>query len=193
MHQAKGWYSATRLMRMIGVPSAGWYRNRAAMNCVARKLNPTSRKSRCRLLSSCSQTEIRRDHGESGTFPTAPSSREFLRSGPLSRLLNGTQFIGVADSNIVAEDRFQVPGAQYYESGRTYEAGDPSLHNDINSGKIPHWRAVYDDRGRIMVAICHNMDLGDAWEHSDEAEYKEQWASLAYRIAMNYFIYDLSH
>src|SRR5665213_274341 len=91
------------------------------------------------------------------------------------------------------QDRFQVPGAQYYESGRTYEAGDPSLHNDINSGKVPHWRAVYDDRGRIMVAICHNMDLGDAWEHSDEAEYKEQWASLAYRIAMNYFIYDLSH
>ena len=34
-----------------------------------------------------------------------------------------------------------------------------------------------------MVAICHNMDLGDAWEHSDEPKYLEKWASLAYRIA----------
>ncbi len=81
------------------------------------------------------------------------------------------------------DEKFQVPGAQYFETGLTYE----------HEGKVPHWRAVYDDKGRIMVAICHNMDLGDAWEHSDEARYKEKWASLAYKIAMNYFIYDLTH
>jgi hypothetical protein len=83
------------------------------------------------------------------------------------------------------DDKFQVPGAQYFESGITYEKGE--------SGKIPHWRGIYDDKGRLMVAICHNMDLGDAWEHSDEPRYLEKWASLAYRIAMNYFIYDLTH
>jgi hypothetical protein len=82
-------------------------------------------------------------------------------------------------------DRFQVPGAQYFESHITYEKGP--------TGKEPHWRGIRDDHGRIVVAICHNMDLGDAWEHSDEPEYLEKWASLAYRIAMNYFIYDLSH
>ena len=81
------------------------------------------------------------------------------------------------------DERFQVPGAQYFETGRTYEHG----------GKIPHWRGIYDDKGRIMVAICFNMDLGDAWEHSDEARYLEKWTSLAYRIAMNYFVYDLTH
>jgi hypothetical protein len=83
------------------------------------------------------------------------------------------------------QDRFQVPGAQIFETGRTYEKGP--------TGMVPHWRCVRDDKGRIMVAICHNMDLGDAWEHSDEPQYQEKWASLAYRIAMNYFIYDLSH
>ena len=83
------------------------------------------------------------------------------------------------------DQRFQVPGAIYFESGLTYEKGP--------TGKIPHWRCIRDDKGRIMVAICHNMDLGDAWEHSDEARYMEKWASLAYRIAMNYFVYDLTH
>jgi len=81
------------------------------------------------------------------------------------------------------DQKFQVPGAQYFETGLTYE----------HEGREAHWRGVYDDKGRIMVAICHNMDLGDAWEHSDEARYKEKWASLAYKIAMNYFIYDLTH
>jgi hypothetical protein len=83
------------------------------------------------------------------------------------------------------QERFQVPGAQYFESGITYEKGV--------TGKVPHWRCIRDDKGRIMVAICHNMDLGDAWEWSDDPRYSEKWASLAYRIAMNYFTYDLSH
>jgi hypothetical protein len=83
------------------------------------------------------------------------------------------------------DDRFQVAGWQWYYSRRTYEAGE--------TGKTPHWRAIYDDKGRVMVAICHNMDLGDAWEWSDDPRYPEKWASLAYRIAMNYFIYDLTH
>jgi hypothetical protein len=82
-------------------------------------------------------------------------------------------------------ERFQVPGWQWSRSRRTYEAGV--------TGMTPHWRAIYDDKGRVMVAICHNMDLGDAWEWSDDARYPEKWASLAYRIAMNYFIYDLTH
>jgi hypothetical protein len=43
------------------------------------------------------------------------------------------------------------------------------------------------------MAICHNMDMGDAWEWSDEPKYSEKWAALAYRIAMNYFVYDLTH
>ena len=83
------------------------------------------------------------------------------------------------------QDRFQVPGAQFFETGITYEAGD--------TGKVPHWRCIRDDKGRIIVAICHNMDLGDAWEWADDPRYAEKWASLAYRIAANYFVYDLTH
>jgi len=83
------------------------------------------------------------------------------------------------------DDRFQVPGWQWYFSRRTYEAGE--------TGMTPHWRGIYDDKGRVMVAICHNMDLGDAWEWSDDPRYPEKFARLAYQIAVNYFIYDLTH
>ncbi len=109
----------------------------------------------------------------------------------MSMVFPDRQIVDIPDSDPIfhtiydLDHRFQVPGAQYFDTGITYEKGP--------TGKVPHWRAIYDDKGRIMVAICHNMDLGDAWEHSDEARYLEKWASLAYRIAMNYFVYDLTH
>ena len=81
------------------------------------------------------------------------------------------------------DDRFQVPGAQWFQTGRSYE----------QDGFEARWRGVYDDKNRLMVAICHNMDLGDAWEWSDDPAYPEKWASLAYRIAVNYTIYAMTH
>lgn len=84
------------------------------------------------------------------------------------------------------DDRFQVPGYSNWMSNHiTYEKGP--------TGRVPHWRCIRDDKGRIMVAICHNMDLGDGWENSDDPKYEEKWASLAYRVGMDYFIYDLTH
>ena len=78
---------------------------------------------------------------------------------------------------------FQVPGRQYLTSGRTYE----------QDGYIPHWRGIYDDDGRVMVAICWNMDLGDAWEWADDPRYPEPWASMAYRVGVNYIVYAMTH
>jgi len=79
--------------------------------------------------------------------------------------------------------RFQVPGLQWVSSGRTYE----------QDGVTARWQAVYDDKGRIQVAICHNMDLGDAWEWADNPRYPERFTSLAYRIGINYIVYAMSH
>ena len=62
------------------------------------------------------------------------------------------------------DDRYQVPGAQYVRSHRTYEY----------DGYEPHWRGIYDDKGRLMVAICFDMDLGDSWEHADNPEYPRE-------------------
>lgn len=83
------------------------------------------------------------------------------------------------------DDKYQVPGAMFLETGLTYEKGE--------TGKAPHWRGVYDDHGRLMVAICHNMDLGDSWEHADNPQYPEKFSALGIRIAMNYLVYSMTH
>jgi len=61
------------------------------------------------------------------------------------------------------------------------------------AGTVPHWRGIFDDDERLMVAINFNMDMGDAWEHADDPWYPEPMTALAYRFAVNYLIYSMSH
>ena len=79
--------------------------------------------------------------------------------------------------------RIQVPGIQYWYSGHIYE----------KDGIEPHWRGIYDDKGRLMVAICFNQDNGDAWEWADHPRYPEHYASQAYRMGINFIIYSMTH
>ena len=81
------------------------------------------------------------------------------------------------------DERFQIPGEQYVGTGITYE----------KDGYVAKWRAIRNKHGRIMVAICHNMHLGDAWEHADEAQYPEKFSGLAFRIVLNYITYAMTH
>ena len=81
------------------------------------------------------------------------------------------------------DERVQIPGIRPLMMGRTYE----------RDGVTPHWRGIYDDEGRLMVAINHNMDMGDAWEHADTPMYPENMTALAYRFAGNYVIYAMTH
>jgi hypothetical protein len=81
------------------------------------------------------------------------------------------------------DDRYQVPGAQFLRSRQTYEF----------DGVVPRWRGIYDDKGRLMVAICHNMDLGDSWEHADNPEYPAKFSDLGIRIGVNYVVYAMTH
>jgi len=80
-------------------------------------------------------------------------------------------------------DRYQVPGAQFLHSGRVYE----------KDGVGARWRGIYDDRGRLMVAICHNVDLGDSWEWADAPEYPEKFSAMGFRIGVNYVVYAMTH
>ena len=58
---------------------------------------------------------------------------------------------------------------------------------------MPHWRGIADETGRIVIAICFNMDVGDAWEFADDPQYPERFASEAYRLGVNYVLYAMTH
>ena len=78
-------------------------------------------------------------------------------------------------------DRPQIPGRAHLRLG--YK----------NDGRGAHWRAIRDDKGRIMVLITFNSDLGDAWEYSDDPSYPERFTTAATRIGINSLIYSMTH
>jgi hypothetical protein len=85
------------------------------------------------------------------------------------------------------DERAQIPGLRHLRIG----AGGTTLA--LPEGMPPHWRAIYDDQGRMVVAICFNMDVGDAWEHADLPQYPAQATGLAYRFGINSIIYSMTH
>lgn len=79
----------------------------------------------------------------------------------------------------------QIPGLGSFFAGRTWEKG----------GFVAHLRAILDDRGRPMVLINWNTDMGDGWEWSNAEEYPGyiRFTAEAYRMMINEIVYSLTH
>ena len=63
----------------------------------------------------------------------------------------------------------------------------------MNGGRIPHWRGIYDDRGRVMLIVEVNSATSDSWEWADDPNYPEAWAGQGVRVGINYVIYSMTH
>lgn len=90
--------------------------------------------------------------------------------------------------DIEEKDRTFIPGTRHLRmgaNGRTVVQQPP--------GSDPVWRAMYDDKNRMIVAINFNTDVGDAWEYADAAEYPAEMTTLAYKYGVNYIIYAMTH
>lgn len=68
--------------------------------------------------------------------------------------------------------------------------GGPTWERD---GYTPHLRGIYDERGRLLVLISFNSDLGDAWEHADDPFYPLPYSNFAYQLGVNAVIYGMSY
>jgi hypothetical protein len=79
----------------------------------------------------------------------------------------------------------QIPGLGSFLSGRTWEKG----------GFTAHLRGILDDKGRPMVLINWNTDMGDGVEWSNAQEYPGyiKWTAQAYQMLINEVIYSLTH
>ena len=80
----------------------------------------------------------------------------------------------------------------------------PSIHAWMATGRTDdnrpdaaevHYRALFDDKGRMMAIICHNTDLGDGWEREGESveyfkEFAEKWS---YPVGINIVTYAMTH
>jgi hypothetical protein len=85
------------------------------------------------------------------------------------------------------EEMPQIPSIFYWRStGDTSEQGADSA--------VPVFRAIRDDRGRIMIAMTHNTDIADAWEREGEdPSYFYRFSPTGYALGINVLLHALMH
>jgi hypothetical protein len=76
----------------------------------------------------------------------------------------------------------------------TFERRDTDGDGELDNHD-PHYRALYDDKGRMMVIACHNTDLGDGWEREgeDERYFRQFSEKFAYPMTINIIFYAMTH
>ena len=91
------------------------------------------------------------------------------------------------------KEKPQLPSIGVAEQGQY--SGITWEYRPESDTSIPYYKAIYDDRGRIMVFICHNTDLGDGWEREGENQwYFEQFSvKKAYPMGINIVTYAMTH
>jgi hypothetical protein len=109
----------------------------------------------------------------------------------VARVLPGREIVEIPDGDPVLrvvydlKDRLQIPGRRHLwiSGGRT----------EVHMEGPASWRGIYDDRGRLVIAMNYNIDMGDGWEHADDPVYPAEMTVMAYRLGINYVIYSMSH
>ena len=84
------------------------------------------------------------------------------------------------------DEKPQVTTPWHWANGQTTERADAPNAN---------YRGIHDKRGRLMVMICHNTDLGDGWEREGEFQgyFDEVSAKKAYPMGINIVVYAMTH
>lgn len=107
----------------------------------------------------------------------------------MQRVFPDRAIVEIADTDAVfhvlydVDQRVQIPNLWGAINGQSWE----------KDGYTPHWRGIYADDGRLLVAINFNMDLGDAWEHADNPLYPQPLTRLAYHFGIDYILYSMTH
>jgi uncharacterized protein DUF4159 len=81
------------------------------------------------------------------------------------------------------DERYQIASEGSVQRGRSWKCENCPAR----------WRGIFDDRGRLLVAMTFQSDVGDSWEWADAPYYPEHYAALGIRIGVNYVVYAMTH
>ena len=119
-----------------------------------------------------------------GTYEWANFQEQMQRVLPEYPIVDLPKDHPIFSSFYDVRDVIQVPNVnQGIYGGPTYE----------QDGYDPHVRGIFDDKGRLLVVINWNTDMGDGWEWAEQPRYPLRYSSYAYRMGANYIVYSMSH
>ena len=67
--------------------------------------------------------------------------------------------------------------------------------NHDGDTRTVHHRAIFDEKGRMMVIATHNTDNGDGWEREGESDFffRNFSEKISYPLGINIIYYAMTH
>ena len=126
-------------------------------------------------------------HAMKGVFP----DKEPVELGldhPIFNCVFKLDFLPQVPSHDAAEHWERLGLDNHYEI-RGFDFEDEEAMNK------PHYRAWYDDKGRMMMLICHNNDLADGWEEESYKPwfFKKYSEKMCFPMGINIIFYALTN
>ena len=83
----------------------------------------------------------------------------------------------------------QIPSIQFWRRSGGTSTSERGFESDE-----PHFRGIFDEKGRLMVIMTHNTDIADGWEREAEGdEFFYRFSVRAYPLGVNIAIYAMTH
>lgn len=124
--------------------------------------------------------------------------REYLENvmGELGRVLPGVKPVELPLSHPIfnmvypLDRKPQVPSINAWNQDLEIEP----WHGDMTDPD-PHFLAYHDEKGRMMILLCHNNDLADGWEREGaNVEYFKRFSEpWCYPMGINIVVYAMTH
>jgi hypothetical protein len=120
---------------------------------------------------------------------------DFHNEGEWATFMDGIHMIDPGAEAVELTDDDPAFHVVYDMRNRIRVSGANVVHGSgiERGGTEPHWRGIMDSKGRLMIAISFNQDVGDGWEFADDPDYPEKQSSEAIRIGISYAMYAMTH
>ena len=83
----------------------------------------------------------------------------------------------------------QIPSIQFWRRSGGTSTSERGFESDE-----PHFRGIFDEKGRLMVIMTHNTDIADGWEReAEDDEFFYRFSVRAYPLGVNIAIYAMTH
>jgi len=107
----------------------------------------------------------------------------------MRRVFPDRQIVDLPDDHPLFHTVFDLDGKHQVPNWNALQGGVPYRADGVE----PHWRAILDDNGRVMVAIAFNNDMGDSYQWADDPDYPQSGATLGMRMGVNFAVYAMTH
>lgn len=108
----------------------------------------------------------------------------------IGRVLPGRPIVDVPRDHLLFRIHYTIDGEIVQVPG--FGGGIRGRGTSQRDGFVARVRGIFDDRGRLMVVVNWNTDLGDALEHAENPYYPLEFSTFASELFLNMIMYSMT-